>query len=249
MDITGAINAHALTNTEQARAYLERGLILDGLNRLNDATGDYTEAIRLNPHSAPALNNRANAYRRQNRFDDAKRDYLASLAAGNPAPEYPYYGLGQIAEQQGKPQEAKGFYGRAFAANPGYRLAGERLAALGGTPPVSPPIVLKPPPGAAVSENAPIVLRLPSPKPAAAPAAPRERPAAVSPAPGKGLGLRPALDNPGGQEVQLGAWRSEGEAAEGWRRAVAASGGALAGLSPHIVQPICRAGGAITGSG
>jgi hypothetical protein len=38
-----------------------------------------------------------------------------------------------------------------------------------------------------------------------------------------------------GQEVQLGAWRQEAEAAAGWNRAVATAGGVLAGLSPHIV--------------
>ncbi len=129
------------------------------------------------------------------------------------------------------------FYRRAFAANPGYRLAEERLVALGGAP-VSAPIVLKPPPGAAQGGNAPVVLRPPSSRPVAAPAAvlPKTKPASASSA-GVGPGLRPALDNVGGdnvggQEVQLGVWR---EAAEGWRRAVAASGGALAGYSHHIV--------------
>ena len=48
-------------------------------------------------------------------------------------------------------------------------------------------------------------------------------------------GLRPALDNPGGQEVQLGAWRQEAEAAAGWNHAVKAAGGALSGFSPRIV--------------
>jgi tetratricopeptide (TPR) repeat protein len=243
VDITAAISARSLTSPEQARAYLERGLVLDGLNRLADAVGDYTEAVRLNPNSALALNNRANAYRRQNRFDDAKRDYLASLAAGNPAPEYPYYGLGQIAESQGKPGEAKGFYARAVAANPGYWLASERLTALGGSPPVNPPITLKPPPGvppAPRSENAPIVLRPPSSRPSSPPArAPAPAPARSQPKPvtvaEEGPGLRPALDNKGGQEVQLGAWRQEEEAREGWRKAVTAAGGALAGLTPHIV--------------
>lgn len=240
VDMTAAISARSLPSTEQARAYLERGLVLDGLNRLEDAVGDYTEAVRLNPASAPALNNRANAYRRQNRFDDAKRDYLASLAAGNPAPEYPYYGLGQIAEQQGKAAEAKGFYARAVAANPSYWLASERLTALGGSPPLNPPIVLKPPPGmppaAPKTGSDAIVLRPPSakpaPVPARAPAPVRSQPATVAE---EGPGLRPALDNSGGQEVQLGAWRQEAEAAEGWRKAVTAAGGALAGLSPHIV--------------
>jgi tetratricopeptide (TPR) repeat protein len=55
--------------------------------------------------------------------------------------------------------------------------------------------------------------------------------------------LRPALDQGGatarsagsGQEVQLGAWRSEGEANAGWNEAKSRAGGALDGLSHHIV--------------
>jgi hypothetical protein len=50
-----------------------------------------------------------------------------------------------------------------------------------------------------------------------------------------GPSLRPALDHPGGQEVQLGAWRQESDAAEGWNRAVKEADGALSGYSPHIV--------------
>ena len=241
-DLTSAVNAHSLTNPEQARAYLERGLILDGMNRLDDAIGDYGAALRLDPHSAPALNNRANAYRRQNKFEDARRDYLASLAAGNPAPEYPYYGLGQISEQEGKPAEAKNFYARATAANPNYGLAAERLAALGGVAPETPPIVLKPPSGIARTDNTPVVLHPPqaATTPAARPAPPPARSSpAVKPAPGvaqnAGPGLRPALDNSGAQEVQLGAWREIAEASSGWDRAVRMAGGALAGFSPHIV--------------
>ena len=248
-DLTAAVNAHSLTNPEQARAYLERGLILDGMNRLDDAIGDYGAALRLDPNSAPALNNRANAYRRQNRFEDARLDYLASLAAGNPAPEYPYYGLGQIAEGEGKPDQARNFYARAVAANPGYGLAAARLAALGGAPPAAGVITLKPPAGTAAAESAPVVLHPPPP-----PAQAKLSPAPFRPAPivktrtvkpagyfgrDEGTGLRPALDNPGGkpvaQEVQLGAWRQEAEAEAGWKRALAASGGVLAGLSPHIV--------------
>ena len=55
--------------------------------------------------------------------------------------------------------------------------------------------------------------------------------------------LRPALDQPRRamhlsapvQEVQLGAWRSEGEASAGWDKAKLRAGEALSGLSPHIV--------------
>lgn len=47
--------------------------------------------------------------------------------------------------------------------------------------------------------------------------------------------LRPSLDGPARQEVQLGAWREQAKAAKAWQEALAASGAALAGLSPTIV--------------
>jgi tetratricopeptide (TPR) repeat protein len=235
-DLTQALDAKSLTTQEQARLYLERGLILDSLNRLDNAVGDYSAALRLAPNSAPALNNRANVFRRQNRFEDARRDYLASLAADNPAPEYPYYGLGQVAESEGKPDQARNFYARALAANPGYSLAAERVAALGGAAPQTQAITLKPPKGVS-AEDAPVVLHPPAAKPTAAPAraqAQPRKPAAPS-HPEDTVSLRPALDNPAGEQAQLGAWRSEGEAAAGWRRALTQANGALGEFSPHIV--------------
>jgi tetratricopeptide (TPR) repeat protein len=241
-DLTEAINAQALSPGEQARAFLERGLVLDGMNRLNDAIGDYGAVLRLTPNSPAALNNRANAFRRQNRFDEARRDYLASLAADNPAPEYPYFGLGQIAESEGKSGEARNFYAKAIAANPGYSLAAQRLTALGGSPAKADIITLKPPKGMgtpkiAAAENAAMTPRPPAAKPAPqfkVAAEPRMNPAAYSDRDSQ-PGLRPALDNPGGQQVQLGAWRQEAEAAAGWDRASKMADGALSGFSPLIV--------------
>jgi tetratricopeptide (TPR) repeat protein len=230
-DLSQAIAAHSLPNSEQSGAYLERGLIVDGMSRLDDAIADYGAALRLDPRSATALNNRANAYRRQNRFEDARRDYLASLAAGNPAPEYPYYGLGQIAESEDRPEEAKNFYGRAVALNPGYSFAADRLAALTGAPAAGQPIILRPPKSTS-AENAPLVLHPPAARSAVAPPSPAIKPASYSE---RAPGLRPALDDPGGEQVQLGAWRQEAEAAEGWNRTVKQAEGVLSGFSPHIV--------------
>jgi tetratricopeptide (TPR) repeat protein len=231
-NLTRAIDAHSLTDPEQARAYLERGLILDGMGRLDDAIGDYSAVLRLTPSSATALNNRANAFRRQNRFEDARRGYLASLAADNPAPEYPYYGLGQIAESQGMTEEAKDFYARAVAANPGYALAADRLAALGGGAIPAPAITLHPPKSMTAGNTA-IVLQPPAAKAVMEPV-PTIKPVGYSDRDGQS-GLRPAMDNPGGGQVQLGAWRQEAEAAEAWNKAVRDAGGILSGFAPHIV--------------
>ena len=81
---TQAIALNVLPMAEQARLFYARGVIQDGQGRTSAALSDYSAAIALSPDFAPALNNRANLYRRQNHLEDAKRDYLASLAANNP---------------------------------------------------------------------------------------------------------------------------------------------------------------------
>jgi hypothetical protein len=237
VDLTQAIDMHALPSSDQARALFTRGAVLDAMGRTDDAIGDYGAALVFAPHFAPALNNRANAYRRRGRTADAKRDYLASLAAGNLQPEYSYYGLGQLAEASGNMAGARAFYAQAVTANPDYALAADRLAALGGGPEGTAPdtgiIHLRPPKSVQATDAAPVVLKPPaiaalSPPPEVLPARFDARSAEPD--------LRPALDAAGkGPQVQLGAWRTEEEAGQGWNSALKRSGGLLDGLSPHIV--------------
>ena len=243
-DLTQAIEMHALPSADQARALFTRGAVLDGLGRSDDAIGDYSAALTFQPHFAPALNNRANAYRRQNRLAEAKRDYLASLAAENLQPEYSYYGLGQLAEAAGNllaaddgPRVARALYAQAVAANPNYALAVDRLAALGGVPDSAAidtgVIHLRPPKTVQTAETAPVVLKPPADLVPSHPS--RVMPASYG-ADKAGPGLRPALDAAGkGTQVQLGAWRTEQEAGQGWNSALRRSAGLLDGLSPHIV--------------
>lgn len=266
-DFTAALQTHALPADERAQVLLQRGFLLDGMNQLNDAAKDYGAAIALKgPTLATALNNRANVWRRQGKLVEARRDYQAALAAGTARPQYPYFGLGQIAEAQNDKDAARGFYAKAVAADPSYSLASARLAELGGPPDgavaTAEKIVLRPPkamtaatdpvPEPAADKPAapekPIVLK-PPPKrvPASAPVAPKAdagfKAAPVTkraPKPASGLGLRPALDGPGeataGPEVQLGAWRSEPEAQEGWSKARRKAGAVLDGMAAHIVR-------------
>ncbi len=267
-DFTAALNTHALAAEEQAEALLQRGFLRDGLGRLDEAAKDYTGVIALKGDSlATALNNRANIYRRQNKFALAARDYRAALSASGGKPQYSWYGLGQIAEAKADPLAARGFYAKAVTADPGYVLATERLEALGGPPDGAiadpqDPIVLHPPQpvlpvGSATQAtkeaDETIVLRAPAVAPAglhpprreaqnqngqASDASPGHRAAKVV--------LRPALDQPGravrarrtaqgGMEIQLGAWRREGEADAGWDEARLRAGGALDGFSPRVV--------------
>ncbi len=227
VDFTAALSLHAFSGMDLARALFDRGVTLDGMGRLNNAIGDYSAAINLAPNFPAALNNRANAWRRLGRLDEARRDYLASLAAGNPTPEYSYYGLGQIAEIQGDRQAARAAYARALWANPRYVLAGHRLAVL--SPPGSSPLVILKPPAAAVPAVPRLALRAPASHPTITPAT-YDRPDA-------GAALRPAIEEGTavGPLIQLGAWRDEASAADGWNHARARAGAVLAGLTPHIV--------------
>jgi tetratricopeptide (TPR) repeat protein len=264
LDLTTGLQGAPLQGEERARALFARGLSLDGQGRLEAAIGDYSAALKFSPHAAYALNNRANVYRRQGRFAEAKRDYTAALAANTPNPQYPYYGLGQIGEAEGDAQAARGFYSRALKADPGFALARERLQSIGAPleeaaemPTDAGVIVLRPPP----REDAPFVLRPPSaastaraqsvqpsggllgavpPTPVADVPRPR-RTLAPAPPPGRGAPLRPAITEgvPAATGlVQLGAWRSEAEARAGWAVAKAGAEGLLDGLPPVIVTVV-----------
>ncbi|HXC56330.1 MAG TPA: tetratricopeptide repeat protein [Rhizomicrobium sp.] len=230
-DFTEAIDARILPPDEEVRVFYNRGVTLDELGRTDDAIGDYSAAIHLDPHQAAALNNRGNAWRRLGKLAEARADYTASIAAGNPRLEYPNYGLGQIAEAQGQADAARVYYRAALAANAQFVLAAERLRVLGSPAPGgdAAPVVLRPPAQAEVHLRPPgqaeIHLRPPR-----APHVPPVAPAAA-------LDLKPALNEggPTGRMVQLGAWRSQDEAAIAWSRIARASGSALAGLSPQIV--------------
>ena len=248
VNFTRALQGAALQGEERARALFARGLSLDGAGRLKEAIGDYSAALTVAPGATYALNNRANVFRRQGQLELAKRDYAAALAANTPNPQYPYYGLGQIAEVEGDMPVARNFYSRAATADPHFELALERLRAMG--PPAEGPaglpadtgvIVLRPPP--ARESEAPVVLQPPRTQEAAVPAAtPRRSPiqpvvSPTAPPPGRGAPLRPAIvEGDRGAMVQLGAWRSEQEARDGWAVAKSMAADVLGGLSPLIVR-------------
>lgn len=255
VDFTIALQMDAFQGEERARALFARGLTLDAQARLDTAAGDYTAALAFAPNATWALNNRANVYRRQGRLVEARRDYVAALEAGTPNPQYPYFGLGQIAEAEGDMLAARNFYSRALIADPGFPLARDRLAALGAPaegPADAEVIVLRPPPP---KEGGPIVLRPPpavqamatsqastpavdpGPAPVAQTRASRSFPV---PSPARGVRLRPPIveDAASGPLVQLGAWRSEAEAREGWAVARASAGDLLTGLTPLIVTTV-----------
>jgi len=275
-DFTQALASKALSPSDRVRAIFDRGVALDALGRTSDAVRDYSEAVRLDPHFAPALNNRANAYRRQAKLAPAKRDYMMALASSNAAREYPYFGLGQIAQEQGDAETARDYYRKALAANPAYALAAQSLAALGRIAERASIQLHRPAAKSAAAAPAEVLaqtqadarpamaVHLISPKPqlskpersapmqalpiATAPA-PSAKPVHIAPsapmqiaANGSGPILRQTIYDSGTKrtpasstaQIQLGAFRDEGSATEGWNKIATQSVGALNGLSPRI---------------
>ena len=127
-DFGRALAVGGLGQADRVRTTFDSGVALDALGRTGEAISEYSQALKLDPRFAPALNNRANAYRRLGKLADAKRDYLAALASADPSREYPYYGLGRIAEAQGDPKAAGKYYLEALAANPSYAPAAQSMA-------------------------------------------------------------------------------------------------------------------------
>ena len=246
-DFTAALRLKALSPPDRVRAIFDRGVALDALGRTKEAIGDYSEAIRLDPRFAPALNNRANAYRRLGRLAEAKRDYLAALATGNSAREYPNYGLARIAETQGDIDTARDYYSKARAANPSYALAALSIAALNQSE--RPSIALRSPPAkralannraetASVTPAAFIHVLSPMKRAASSP-----KPVRIAASDAAGPPLRQAIVEGRAHQatalpraqIQLGAFRDQAAAMAGWNKIVAASEGALQGKSPLVV--------------
>ncbi len=137
-ELSQALAIKALSRADTVRAYFDRGVAYDSLRMGQEAIKDYSNAVRLDPAFSPALNNRANAYRRLGRFDQAKRDYFAALKCAGVLKEYPFYGLGQLAEKKGDRETARDYYLKALAANPAFALAAQALGGLTAPPRVAP---------------------------------------------------------------------------------------------------------------
>jgi tetratricopeptide (TPR) repeat protein len=210
-DFTYALNLHALPAGEIARARFDRGVVLEEMNRPDDAIADYTMAINLEQRFAAAYNNRANVYRRLGRLEDATRDYNASLNFGNPQPEFPLYGLGQISEALGRMDAAHAYYQQALAANPHFDLAAQRLGVMNTPGRTDLVVPLRPPPATAnVKLRPPVVPRAAEPPP--------KHTSRLGPAP-----------------IQLGAFHDEATASAEWNKIVAHTGGLLDGHNPRIL--------------
>ncbi len=225
--LSHALAAKVLSDADSARALFDRGLAYDGLGNMRAAVADYSAALRRDPSLSPALNNRADALRRAGRLAEAKRDYWAALKCPGGAREYPYYGLGLVAQQEGDREAARGFFQQALAANPNFALAAQSLAAVMDSSGAR-LIPAKTQSGLRLSLGDDHALLTSAAQPAE-PLAPT-------------FVAKPETAPPGTPVlVQLGAFQSEAIAHGAWEKISTASGDALRGLTP-LVTAVDRPG-------
>lgn len=117
-DFTVALSSGDLSTDERVLALFNRGVAWDCVGESENAIADYSAALELNPLYAPALNNRANAYRLSDRAAEAKRDYdavlkLTSGANRVDARAYAYFGLSALAAAEGDATAAQDYLDRA----------------------------------------------------------------------------------------------------------------------------------------
>lgn len=213
-ELSHAIATRALSPADTARALFDRGVAQDGLGNMRAAISDYTAALSFDAELAPALNNRGNALRRTGQFAEAKHDYLAALNCPGVTPEYPYYGLGLIALQQGDGQLARGYFGKALAANPSYLPAAQGLSDL----------AARSIEAQSISKTSTGLRRLADDNPAIAEAPVEKRMPRMKSA-------RPVSQGKDAL-VQVGAFQTAAMALDAWDKIAAVSGDALQGLTP-----------------
>jgi len=104
---TAAIKNGNLSTSDLAATYSNRGIILANTGQIDKAIEDQETAVRLDPLSARAHNNRANAYYRAKRHQDALVEYSQAieLSGGKLAPAY--YNRAQLHKMLGHNEDAR----------------------------------------------------------------------------------------------------------------------------------------------
>jgi tetratricopeptide (TPR) repeat protein len=104
---TAAIEAGKLTQGELAATYSNRGILLARSGQLEKAIEDQNTAIQLDPHSASAHNNRANAYYRAARHAEALADYDEAIALSSGSFAQAFYNRALLHKALGEDDAAR----------------------------------------------------------------------------------------------------------------------------------------------
>ncbi|MDP1701785.1 MAG: SPOR domain-containing protein [Aestuariivirga sp.] len=140
-DYTAALQLDAMSAEMRATALYNRGLSQQKLPNLSAAVEDYTSALFLDPSFAHAYYGRGNALRESGQLLFALSDYEKATRYHYPNAAQVHYAEALTYESLKRPGEARKSLEKAVAANPRFKQAIDKLAALQGSVMAKPSVV------------------------------------------------------------------------------------------------------------
>jgi tetratricopeptide (TPR) repeat protein len=125
-----AIAEEALNRRDRAATHSNRGILHARRGRQEAAIRDYSRALALEPALVRALINRANAYTRLKRWEDALADYDSAVTFSQGRNALVFYNRSLAYEKLGRKAEAREDLVRALQIQPESRALREALASL-----------------------------------------------------------------------------------------------------------------------
>ncbi len=106
-----------LDRKREGLVWMNAGIAAFALGLYGDAVHAHTAAIKADPRLSAAFENRARAYERQSRIDEALADYASAISI---RPQQPgaYLGRGTLMLNRGAPERALPDFGRALELDP-----------------------------------------------------------------------------------------------------------------------------------
>jgi tetratricopeptide (TPR) repeat protein len=123
-----AIKHVALSDTEVAASYVNRGVIHLAIGNAAAAVSDDNAALQIQPNLTDALVNRGAAFAAEKRFADAIGDFDRALALSPQHPERIYYNRAMAHEDLGELKSAYLDYLKASQLAPGWAQPKTELA-------------------------------------------------------------------------------------------------------------------------
>jgi tetratricopeptide (TPR) repeat protein len=131
-DYSAAMRIDAMSAKLRAMALYNRGLSYQKLEQPARAIEDYTSALFLDQGFAHAYYSRGNLLREQGQMLFALTDFEKAIQFNHPDPARVYYGEALAYEGLNRQSNARDALAKSLAANPGFRPALDKMAALQG---------------------------------------------------------------------------------------------------------------------
>jgi tetratricopeptide (TPR) repeat protein len=126
-----AVDRAITLKPDYADAFVNRGNVLQALERFDEALESYDRAIALKPNSEKSWNNRGNVLRHLNRLIDALSCYQKAIEI-NPNYAEAFCNMGLVLASLDHLEDARHLYQKSIALNPSFANVYFNLAALEG---------------------------------------------------------------------------------------------------------------------